>query len=277
MLIDTHAHVNFNAFRKDADEVIERSLKKEIFLINVGSQYSTSVRALRFSQEYEKGVWAAAGLHPIHLEQKNYVVSETSFELGKEEIKSVGEIFSYEKYRELGKQKGIVALGEVGLDYHHFQPGEEIEKIKTKQKEILRQFIQLARELKKPLILHCWDAYDDLYEILKKEEIPQKGVIHSFIGGYKTAKKFLELGFKIGLNGVITYSSSFDRLIKEIPLEKIVVETDCPYLTPAPKRGQRNEPIFVELVARHIAKLKGESFEKVAQITTQNAQECFSL
>jgi TatD DNase family protein len=276
MLIDTHAHVNFSAFKEDADEVIKRALEKSVFFINVGSQYSTSVRAVKIAQKYPGQLWAAVGTHPVHLQAKSFMYSDDD-ELEKSEIKTSGEDVDMEKYRALAKNPEVVAIGEVGLDYHHFSQDDNVEELKNKQKEIFSHFIDLANELEKPIVIHCWDAYDDLYEILKNKPVKKLGVIHSFVGGYKTANKFIELGFLIGLNGVITYSDSFDRLIREMPLEKILIETDCPYLTPVPKKGQRNEPLYVAYVAEKIAKIKQISQEKVAEITTQNAKNCFSL
>lgn len=276
MLIDTHAHVNFSAFKDDAEEVIKRALDKSVFFINVGSQYSTSKRAVEYAKKYPNKLWAAAGTHPVHLQERSFTCSDDN-ELNKSEIKTSGEDVDWEKYCELAKNSEVVAIGEVGLDYHHFSEGDNTEELKNKQKEVFSRFIDLANELKKPMVIHCWDAYDDLYEILKNNPVKKIGVIHSFVGGYKTANKFIELGFLIGLNGVITYSDSFDRLIKEVPLEKILVETDCPYLTPVPLKGQRNEPLYVAYVVEKIAKIKQISAEKVAEITTRNAKNLFNL
>lgn len=276
MLIDTHAHLNFNAFKDDAGEVIRKSLEKGIYMINVGSQYSTSVRALEYAKKYKTGVWAAVGIHPIQLKKQNFVYKDDN-ELPVEEIQIKGEEFDYQKYLALAKNEEVVAIGEVGLDYHHFDPEDNINELKKKQKDILIQFIKLANDLGKPIIIHCWDAYDDLYIILTNNPVEKKGVIHSFVGGYKTARKFIELGYKIGLNGVITYSESFDRLIKEVDIKDIVLETDCPYLSPLPKKGERNEPINVKYVAEKIAKIKGISLEEVAEITTSNATKIFNL
>lgn len=275
MLIDTHAHVNFSVFKEDAEEVIKRALDKSVFFFNIGSQYSTSVRALKYAQKYPGQLWAAVGTHPVHLNKGKFIYDEG--ELSQEEIKTTGEDVDMEKYRELAKNKEVVAIGEVGLDYHHFTEDDDVEKLKNKQKEIFSKFIDLANELEKPMAIHCWDAYDDLYEILKNKPVKKLGVIHSFVGGYKTANKFIELGFLIGLNGVVTYSDSFDRLIKEVPLEKMLVETDCPYLTPVPKKGERNEPLYVVYVAEKIAQIKQITSEKVMETTTQNAKKLFNL
>ena len=275
MLIDTHAHVNFNAFKDDADEVIRRALDNGVAVFNVGSQYSTSRRAVEMAHRYEN-VWAIVGLHPIQL-KKQTIEYQDDYELAPEEIKTSGEEFDYEKYLELANDPKVVAIGEIGLDYHHFEPEDNIEELKNKQKEILLQFIKLANEVQKPVMVHCWDAYPDLLEILKNNPVERKGVIHSFVGGYKTANKFIELDYKIGLNGVITYSESYDRLIKEVDLQNIVLETDCPYLTPVPHKGERNEPLYVKYVAEKIAKMKGMDIFEIERITTENVKILFRI
>lgn len=273
--IDTHAHVNFNAFKEDSDEVIKRSLAKGVGIINVGSQYSTSVRAVEMAHLHE-GVWAIIGIHPLHLRKQNLSYQDSD-ELEVVEIKTNGEEFEYQKYLDLAKDKKVVAIGEVGLDYHHFEEGDDVESLKKKQQEVFLQFIQLANEVNKPIMIHCWDAYPDLLAILASHPVEKRGVVHSFVGGYKTAKKFIELGYLIGLNGVITYTDDFNRLIKEIPLEHIVLETDCPYLTPVPYKGERNEPFQVMLVAKKIAEVLSVEVEEVAKITTKNALKVFGL
>jgi TatD DNase family protein len=126
-------------------------------------------------------------------------------------------------------------------------------------------------------MIHCWDGYADLLEILKKHPVDKKGIIHSFVGSWKTARLFTEMGYKIGVNGIATYSDSYDKLIRETPLENIVLETDCPYLTPIPRKGERNEPLYVAYVAEKIAEIKQITEKKVAEITTQNAKKLFNL
>lgn len=276
MLIDTHAHVNFAAYKDDADAVIQRALKKNIWLVNVGSQYSTSRRAVQYAEKYPEGVYAAIGLHPIQLKHGCFVYLDPQ-ELTETEIKTTGEEFDYARYLDLARHPKVVAIGEVGLDYHHFAEGDNLDGLKSRQKEIFLEFIKIANAVQKPLMIHCWDGYDDLLEILQNHPVSKRGIIHSFVGSYKTAKKFTELGYKLGLNGVITFGISYDRLIKETPLEDIVLETDCPYLTPVPRKGERNEPLHVELVAQKIAEIKGISVADVSEVTTAGARNTLAI
>lgn len=271
-LIDTHAHVNFNAFKDDGEGVLRRCFESGMLVVNVGSQYSTSQRAVEYAHKFEAGIFAAVGIHPVHLKKGNIAYHDPD-ELTQQEIPTIGEEFIYEKYLELAKDDKVVAIGEVGLDYHHFEPDDDVEALKKLQKETLVEFIKLSNEVGKPVMLHCWDGYDDLLEILQSHPVDKKGIVHSFIGSYKTANKFIELGYVIGLNGIITYGDSYDKLIREIDLQHIVIETDCPYLTPRPlEKGTRNEPLFVRYVAERIASVKNISIEEVAQITSQNAK-----
>jgi TatD DNase family protein len=279
-LFDTHAHVNFNAFREDADEVLRRALDAGISVVNVGSQLSTSRRAVEYARKYEgEGVYAAVGLHPIQLRKRSYEHrdDECDWELPTTEIRTSGEIFDYGAYLELARDPRTVAIGEVGLDYHHFEEGDDTDAMKEEQKRILREFVRLSDEVGKPMIIHCWDAYDDLLGILDERMPEKRGVVHSFIGSHKTAKKFLERGWMIGINGIVTYSDSYDRLIREVPLDRLVVETDCPYLAPVPRKGERNEPSLVRLVAEKIAAVKGVTYDEAADATARNAERLFGV
>ena len=216
-LFDTHAHVNFNAYKDDGENVLQRCQDADMQVVNVGSQYSTSKRAVEYAHKFENGVWAAVGIHPVHLKKGSFTHVDPE-ELTEEEIPTTGEVFEYEKYLELARNEKVVAIGEIGLDYHHFEEGDDVEFLKNLQKKTLIEFIKLANDVEKPVMLHCWDGYDDLLEILMQYPVIKKGIVHSFIGSYKTANKFLELGYKIGMNGIITYGESYDRLIKEINL-----------------------------------------------------------
>ncbi len=279
-LFDTHAHVNFNAFRKDADEVLHRALDAGISVVNVGSQLSTSRRAVEYARKYDgKGVYAAVGLHPIQLRKRSFEHrdDENDWELPVTEIHTSGETFDYDSYLELARDSHVVAIGEVGLDYHHFEEGDDVGVMKDEQKRVLREFVRLANEVGKPMMIHCWDAYDDLLALFDGSPPERRGVIHSFIGSHKTAKKFLERGWMIGINGIATYSDSYDRLIREVSLDRIVIETDCPYLAPVPRKGERNEPLLVRLVAEKVAAVKEVPFERVAEATTTNAWNLFGL
>lgn len=286
MLIDTHAHVNFNAYKEDGDKVIKRALDENIWMILVGSQWSTSRRAVEYVAKYGEGVYAAVGLHPLHLEEQ-LVKDENEIEFSTRK-----EDFDFDKYKKLAENKKVVAVGEIGLDYYRVKKGPEGDEIKYRQKQVFMEQLDLARQLDKPVIIHCRDAYQDLSDLLSlfgagcascphacpgAGGTPLRGVIHCFNGSKEDAQKFLNMGFYIGFTGIITFSDQHDELIREIPLDKILVETDCPYLTPAPYRGQRNEPSYVKYVAQKITDVKKISFEKVAEQTTKNARGLFNI
>ena len=279
MLIDTHAHVNFSAFKDDADEVIRRSLDNEIWMILVGTEYKTSKRALDYANKYERGVFATVGLHPIHLQSISAKGEDYEFQ-------SRAEDFNYEVYERLAKSNKTVAIGEIGLDYYHIDKTQNAAAVKERQKEIFIEQFKLARELDLPVIIHCRQAHDDMLAMLKAlkkqyRDILSKdkpwGVMHCYSGDEDLAWQYFNLGLIISFTGLITFSVLWDDLIRRVPLEKIMIETDCPYMTPEPYRGQRNEPILVKYVAERIAEIKNLSIEKVADITTKNAREFFDI
>lgn len=283
MFIDTHAHVNFAAFKDDAEEVIRRSLDNDTWMILVGSEFKTSNRALHYANKYEKGVYAAIGLHPIHLEE---TLVDSQEEGNEYNFTPRNENFDYGSYEKLAKFEKVVAIGEIGLDYYHLDPAKDINLVKKKQHEVFAQQLLLARSLDLPVIIHCRQAHDDLMEILqefKKEYshiIPNDrpwGVIHCFSGDEDLAWKYFKLGLLISFTGLITFSKQWDDLIRKIPLDKVMIETDTPYMTPEPYRGQRNEPVLVQYVAKRIAEIKGLKIEKVAEVTFQNARQLFRI
>lgn len=274
-LIDSHTHTQFAAFDDDREETTKRALDNNIWLINVGSQKETSKKAVEIAQKYSKGVYATVGLHPIHT-GKSYSDPQELREVICEEI------FNYDFYKNLALNGKVVAVGECGLDYFRITNNES--QIKNLQKEIFIKQIQLAKELEKPLMIHCRpskgseDAYNDLYEILKSENLGHIPVIlHFFIGFLEAAKKFLDLGCYFTFGGVITFGDNYDEVVKYIPLDRILLETDAPYVAPVPFRGKRNEPLYVKYVAQKLAEIKKLDLNKVAEATTKNAFEVFKL
>jgi TatD DNase family protein len=283
MLIDTHTHVNFAAFKDDADEVIRRSLDNNIWMIIVGSQFKTSNCALNYANKYEKGVYAAIGLHPIHLQEG---LVESQDESGNYSFKPKAEEFDYGSYEKLAKFEKVVAIGEIGLDYYHLGSAKDVSLLKKKQQEVFATQLFLARSLDLPVIIHCRQAHDDLMAMLqdfKKEYghlLPNDrpwGVLHCFSGNEDLAWKYFNLGLLISFTGLITFSQNWDDLIRKTPLDKIMIETDSPYMTPEPYRGQRNEPLLVQYVANRIADIKGIKIEKVAEKTTITARKLFGI
>jgi len=291
MLVDSHCHLNFISFKDDADQVAADFLSANYALINVGAQYSTSQRSVKMAEKFERGVYAAVGLHPLHLVEEG---EETVTIDGKPyTFKTAQEDFDADKYRQLAQSsEKIVALGEVGLDYFYFDKfsAEEITAFKIKQEQAFRGFIALGEELDLPLIIHTrpsrhdpFNAYDNILRILKDESSQGRkirGVVHCFVGNAKQAQEFLQLGFYLGFTGIITFkkkSEELQQIVKETPLNKILVETDAPFLSPEPHRGARNIPQYVEFVARKVAELKGLSYGEAAEATTKNAQELFGI
>jgi len=278
--IDIHCHINFKTFKEDGDEVIRRALDADTWLFNVGSQYTTSKRAVEIAHKYSEGVYAVVGLHPIHLEESYHDEDEIDgpgFTSRKEE-------FDKEKYLELAKDPKVVAIGECGLDYYHTTP-ESIEK----QKEVFTEQVVLASETGKPLMLHIRNnstdktrnAYADVADILKN--YPEvKGVLHCFCGSVEDMKRFVEQGIYVSFSGNITYKPKpeicdFESVIKEASFEMILTDTDSPYLTPVPYRGKRNEPVYVREIVKKIAEIKNLPEDEVAKAIFANAQKLFGI
>lgn len=285
-LIDAHTHVQFAAYDNDWKEVIDCSLAAGIWLVNVGTQKDTSVKAVEIAEKYDEGVYATAGLHPIHTEKSYHDPQE----LGEAEglaprsrsdfsgFTSRGEEFDYDYYKKLGENPKVVAVGECGLDYYRATRNQRPET-RELQGSIFIQHIKLAKELHKPLMIHCRDAYPDLINILLAGRgslvSPYPGIVHFFSGTKEDAKKLLDLGFCFSFGGVITFTRDYDEVVKYVGLERIVLETDAPYVTPVPYRGKRNEPAYVKYVAEKLAEILGGSVEEIAGITTSNARKIF--
>lgn len=279
MLIDTHAHLNFNYFKDDADSVIQNSLSERTWMINVGADYKTSKRALDYANKYERGVYAAVGLHPMHLQTMRAQGDDYDFVTREES-------FNYDIYEKLAKFEKVVAIGEIGLDYYHIEPDQNASEVKKKQKDTFLEQLLLARKLDMPAIIHCRQAHDDLIACVKdfkneyKELIPKNkpwAVVHCFSGDEDLAWQYFGFGFLISFTGLITFSSQWDDLIRKLPDDKFMIETDSPFMTPEPFRGKRNEPMYVKYVAEKIAEIQISTFERIAKATTANAKTLFKI
>ena len=283
--IDSHCHTNFVAYDSDRDLVVRRALDNDTWLINIGTQYDTSKKAVEMTNEYNEGVYACIGLHPIHT-GKSYHDHEELGEEGKE-FTSRGETFDKEKYKGLFKKGKVVAVGECGLDYYHSNGGDL-----EKQKKAFLEQIELANELNIPLMLHLRNseedlsksAYQDALKILK-EHSKVKGVIHFFAGELKDALDFVDFGFYVSFAGVITYpprknnprNIDVEEIVKRVPLDKIFADTDSPYVAPVPHRGKTNEPIFVKEIVKKIADIKSLEEKEVALQICENAKKLFNI
>lgn len=252
-MIDTHAHLNFSDFDGDLDEVILGSFENGLEnIIVVSSSLENSRQSIEVVKK-DKRLFAAVGIHP-------------------EEIDTADK---FSEIEDLAKRDKVVAIGETGLDYFYLK-GESID-VKKKQRELFEKHIELAEKLNLPLIFHNRDSDDDFYEIVKDRKV--RGVVHCYTGDWSFAQKILNLGFLISFTGIITFpkTEKIHEAIKNIPLEKIMVETDSPLIAPVPYRGKRAEPWMVKEIIQKIADIKGISFEEVDQKTSSNAKVFFGI
>ena len=267
-MIDTHAHLDFKEFNEDRDEVIKRAHETGVKkIINVGCSPEHSQGAVDLAQNYDQ-IYAAVGVHPHDANKIN------------DEI--------LDDLKKLAQNKKTVAIGEIGLDYYRKNADLTLTaRIHADPKELQKSsFIKqlnLAKELKLPVIIHCRDAYEDMLEIVNSFSGGKsiRGVTHCFSGNREFAKAFLDLGLYLSFTGAITYTKNPEaeifKVIKEVPLDKIMIETDSPYLAPVPHRGERNEPAYVKFVAEKIAEVKGMTFKDVEKVTSENAEKLFRI
>ncbi len=273
VFFDAHTHVQFAAFDADLKETIARARDKHVWLVNVGTQKDTSRRAVEVANEYSEGVYAAIGLHPVHTEKSHHDAKELGDTADARGFTSRGEEFDHDYYKSLALDKKVVAIGECGLDYYHL--GEDT---RQKQADTFRAQIALAREVDKPLMIHCRNAFADLISILKLEKLPTRpGVVHFFSGTIEDTRALQELGFSFTFGGVITFARDYDGVIDMIPVDRILSETDAPYVTPAPYRGKRNEPAYVVEAVKKLAELKHKTTEEMADIIFENAKRVFLI
>ncbi len=253
-LIDSHLHLDVSQFDEDRDLVVSRASGANVVcLINPGCNFESSRRAVELAEKYPQ-VYAAVGVHP-----------HSAAEEGAE---------SEERFRSLAEHPRVVGIGEIGLDFfRNLSPPET-------QRRVFRKYLRLAGELNLPAIVHCRDAFEEICSIIRQESSHSlRGVLHSFSGDESSADSLLRAGFYISFSGQLTYRKN-DRLrsvARMLPNERVLVETDSPFLTPQPERGKRNEPAFVRHVAEELARVKGLSLEDVARITTRNVRRLFGV
>jgi len=255
--IDTHAHFDFSHYDADRNEVIARAREVCEAVITIGVDIETSRKALLLAQENDF-VWTAVGVHP----------HETDVDI-------TGVMA---QLKELVGNDKVVAVGETGLDYKTDPVHGDVTINKEKQQALLKAHIELANEMGKPVIVHARDCWEDLVSLLKEAK-PKAGVIHSWTGDTDQAKEILDLGLYISFSGMLTYPRNeyIREVAREIPLERVVLETDAPFLPPQPVRGQRNEPAYVKMTAEKLAEVRGMGLEEVATVTTENAKRLFGI
>jgi TatD DNase family protein len=253
MLIDSHAHLDFSQFKNDREAVIERALKAGLTaIVNVGTDLSSSETSAALARRHEP-IYAAVGVHPHDAKTLTPAV-----------LKRLAELAAEEK---------VAAIGEIGLDfYRDLSPRDQ-------QRDAFRRQIRLAVELDMPIVIHDRDAHDEVLDIMRREEAGRVGgVLHCFSGDLEMALAGIEMGFCIAFGGPVTYGGKKKQEIaRRIPLDRILIETDCPFLTPAPHRGKRNEPAYVAYVAEKIAQLREIGFAEAARATSENAKRVFGI
>lgn len=254
-LIDTHAHLDMKGYKGKVEDVLARALEAGVDrIINIASSAESNKKVLKLVNTHSM-IYGALGIHPHDAKTVN------------------GKIMDLIQ-KEAASNDKIVAIGEVGLDYHYNHSEPLI------QKSVLREFVRIAKSLQLPIIIHDRKAHDDTYNILKEERAEKVGgVYHCFSGDYEYAKKVMDLGFNISVTGIVTFKTAktMQDVIKRVPLDRIMIETDSPYLSPEPFRGKRNEPAFVKYVAMKIAELRGEDYDTIVKATTENAEKLFKL
>ncbi|MFH1402357.1 MAG: TatD family hydrolase [Patescibacteria group bacterium] len=254
--IDIHAHLDMSAFDKDREELILKLQKEKIGVITIGVDKKSSFWAVELAEKHDN-VFASIGCHPT----------------------DATENFCESDFMELARHSKVVAIGECGLDF--FRAKDESATEKNRQKKLFETQVDFAVEYKKPLMIHCRDAHKEVLDILKskKKEFGDKlrGNIHFFSGDVKIAKQYFELDFSVSFGGALTFTRDYDEVVRYAPLEKIMSETDAPFVAPIPYRGKRNEPIFIKEVTRKIAEIKGKDLAKIKEILVQNAKNMFAL
>lgn len=259
--LDAHTHIQFSGYDADRSAVLARAAEADVYMINVGTQRDTSARAVALAEEHAAGgVYAAIGLHPVHTSKSFHDEKELGGGEAAKAFTSRGEVFDYDYYRSLAVHPKTLAIGECGLDYFHFADDEPRDEQIQKQKDALLAQCVLARDVQKPIMIHCRDAFHELIPFLKQhysDADAKPGIVHFFTGTKDDALALLDLGFSFTFGGVVTFTHDYDAAIAAIPIDRILSETDAPYVAPVPFRGKRNEPAYVVHTVAKLAERKG--------------------
>ena len=278
MIIDSHSHIQFKTFGEEEKELIKRTLEKGVWMNTVGTQSTTSRKAVEIAEKYE-GVFATIGVHPTH-------VFSTEVEEEGSTFKSRSEVFDYEFFKELAKSPKVIGIGETGMDGFHIPKNLDKKEVFVKQKEVFLLHYKLAQEMNLPLVIHVRDAHEELIEVLGELPKPIRGVAHCYTSDWENAQKYLDFGLYLGFTGIVTFppkktdpQSQLDLLevVKNCPLDKMLVETDAPFLAPQKYRGKKCEPWMVEEVVKFIAEFRGIDEEEFKAQVLKNTKELFNI
>lgn len=279
-IIDSHSHIQFPAYDSDREEVLRRAKDANVKMIAVGTQVSTSEAGIALAHKYPENIWAAAGFHPSHL-------SENWHHDKNEQTQTEAEQFDAVRLRKLAEDPKVVAIGECGLDYFRLVESEKSlagqAKVKSLQKEVFLAQANIAQELNKTLMIHCRpskgtdDAYEDLLFIIQDLNLDIPKILHFYVGSLEMTKKFVSAGFYFTFGGVVTFARDYDESIKYIPLDRILLETDCPYVSPKSQRGKRNEPAFIGETGQMIAEIKDVSLDAALEQIYKNTKTVFKI
>jgi TatD DNase family protein len=318
--IDTHAHVNFPSYDTDRAEVIARAHAEGVAMINVGTTLDASRDIVTLAEQYESGVYAIVGMHPLHVKYDKNVTNTDNVTIAGQDIEKEAdqetissiiapidapvdasvdstadtpahyshdytEHFNEAEFEKLISHPKVVGVGECGIDIFKLPPEldnpEDRANLLKLQETVFRKQIQLAVKYDKPIMIHARESYRKILEILDEEFITHgaklRGNAHFFAGTVEEAQAFLDRGFTVSFTGVITFAKQYEELVRHVPLEKMLSETDSPFVAPAPHRGKRNEPVFVKEVVKAIARIKGLDEEHVTKVLLENAIHQFKL
>src|SRR3989344_3213645 len=274
IIIDAHSHVQFPVYNNDRETVINQAKAAGVAMVAVGTQVETSEAAVRLAKANPGWVWATVGFHPNHL-------SEDWHHDKKEQSQSVAEVFNIDILRNLAKDPSVVAIGECGLDYYRISNNGS--GIKERQKEVFLSQVELAKELGKPLMIHCRpakgtdDAYEELLDLLANFGRQLTPIVHFYVGSLAITKKLVAADCYFTFGGVITFASEYDEVVRYIPVDRLLAETDCPYVAPLPYRGRRNEPAYILETVKKMAQLRGISFDTLKQSLYSNTRKVFKI